>query len=149
MSIFYALIISYPLRKWGTDFLLNEPFEGWDQVLIDMTCYTSRTLLLVMLHKAVPQLSAMDVLALSYPFRRLWEVVLGHNPMYSWKLELSAVAHFSLNYFLGEILFWKAIGGLFQHEILESVWWLIYFICTCMMLRLLPVLPLRAHRHER
>ncbi|KAI1700675.1 hypothetical protein Ddc_17994 [Ditylenchus destructor] len=128
MSVFYALIISYPLFKVVDIFLMDEPSEGWDQELIDIAYHTTRMLILMLLHKTAPHLSVMDVLSLAYPLRRLWEVILQKKPRNPWKMELYALVKDNMFNFLIEIFFRKA---LFQLDYLDSVWWRIFFLCTC------------------
>ncbi|KAI1692424.1 hypothetical protein DdX_21264 [Ditylenchus destructor] len=84
----------------------------------------------------------MDLLFLDVIRKRFADIFFKRRRIFPWEMEVKDLILRFTTGFLLEIFVVKVIMGLFRNQKAESLWWLIFIVCTIPTLKLFPELPL-------
>ncbi|KAI1711860.1 hypothetical protein Ddc_12693 [Ditylenchus destructor] len=128
IPIFNIMVLSYWPRRAVGSVALRELLRQWRQELLDFTLYCLRMITLHIFWKQNPQFSSMDVLTLSYPFSRLFNILIRRRQFSGWKVEVKAMLNNWLALFIIE-MFILLIYGKFENGS-QPISWFIFIFCT-------------------
>ncbi|KAI1704628.1 hypothetical protein DdX_14126 [Ditylenchus destructor] len=128
IPIFKILVLSYWPRRVVGSVSLNHLLSGWRKELLDFFFYCLRMITLHIVWKQNPQFSSMDVMTLSYPFSRLFNILIRGRQFSGWKAELKELLNNCLALFIVEI-FLLLLYGKFENAT-QQIWWLIFVFCA-------------------
>ncbi|KAI1694091.1 hypothetical protein DdX_20299 [Ditylenchus destructor] len=141
MNFYDVLILTYPAKRISWLFLTKKLPKSWSEELLDFASYSLRVMLLQFLHYKISELSVTDVMCLSYPLRRLFDVFLWKGRKFRWKAEMKAVIFSWIAYFSMEAFVSKVLLDL---SLIEPVMWLIFIHLSIQLKKVFRILPLPA-----
>ncbi|KAI1697065.1 astacin (Peptidase family m12A) domain-containing protein [Ditylenchus destructor] len=141
MNLYDFLILTYPVKRIAWLLLKKKLPKKWNEELLDFASYSLRTMLLQLLHYKIPELSVTDVMCLSYPLRRLFDVFLRKRRKFPWKAEVKAVIFSWILYFCMEVFVSKV---LLELSLIEPLLWMIFITFSVLLMKVFPDLPLPA-----